>query len=105
MTNSYESLVSILKRLGAQDAESWARSEVTEGTPQLLRYLVLRGMWKGVVEDGDTNWIEAHVALVQRNPSAPLAGIGAALKRLLPAGADPVDLSEVARGMQYETLF
>jgi hypothetical protein len=105
MTPSYENLVSIFKRLGAQGAEDWARSEVDEGSPQLLRFLVLRGMWKGVLTDGDSKWMEALITSSRRKPDAPLAGVGAALERLLAIGADPSDLNELVRGMQYETLF
>jgi len=105
MARPYEELVSLLRRLGARDAESWARSEVDEGIPQLLRFLVLRGMWKGVIEEDETNWIEAHIASAKRDPNAPLSGVGGALQRLLTSGAEPADLSELVRGMQYETLF
>ena len=104
MARSYEELVSLLRRLGARDAESWARSEVNEGIPQLLRFLVLRGMWKGVITEGDASWIEHHIEAAKRDPKAPLSGVGGALQRLLAAGADPLDLGEVVRGMQYETL-
>jgi hypothetical protein len=90
---------------GARDAESWARSEVDKGIPQLLRLLVLRGMWKGVICEDETNWIEAYVASAKRDPNAPLSGVGGALQRLLASGADPVDLTELVRGMQYVTLF
>jgi hypothetical protein len=105
MARPYEKLVSLLRRLGARDAESWARSEVDEGIPQLLRFLVLRGMWKGVIGEDETRWIEAHVASAEREPNAPLSGAGHALRRLLASGAAPADLTELVRGMQYETLF
>jgi hypothetical protein len=105
MDLSYDQLVSIFRRLGARDPEAWARSEVEEGIPQLLRYLVLRSMWSCVVADGDTRWIDARVKGHDRDPNAPLAGVRSALRRLLAAGADPRDIAEVVRGMQYETLF
>src|SRR5580704_15298916 len=105
MARSYKELVSLFRRLGARDPEDWARSEVSEGIPQLLRFLFLRGMWKGVIADGDTGWIELRIASTRDEPDAPLAGVGTALQRLLAAGADPQDLSDVVRGMQYETLF
>jgi hypothetical protein len=105
MTVDYENLVSILGRLGSQDAERLARSEINEGIPQLLRFLVLRGMWKSVLADGDVAWVEAYIASAQRNPAAPQSGVGIALSRLRATGVDPRDLSELVRGMQYEALF
>jgi hypothetical protein len=105
MASRYDKLLSVFRRLGARDAEDWATSEVEEGIPQLLRFLFLRGMWKGVVSEGDTEWIDAYVAMSKRDPDAPLSGVGAALQRLLAGGADPSDLCDLVRGMQYETLF
>jgi hypothetical protein len=105
MNLSYDQLVSVFRRLGAPDPESWAQSEIEEGIPQLLRYLVLRNMWSCVVADGDTRWIDTWVKGQDRDPNAPLAGVRAALRRLLASGADPRDITEVVRGMQYETLF
>jgi hypothetical protein len=105
MARRYEKLASLLRRLGAPDPEAWARSEVDEGIPQLLRFLFLRGMWKGVVREDDTSWIEAHVGDSIRDPNGPLSGVGSALQRLVAGGADPGDLCELVRGMQYETLF
>lgn len=105
MARSYKALVSLFRRLGARDPEGRARSEVDEGIPQLMAFLVMRGMWSGVIGDEDTAWIEEHVASAAHAPKGPTAGVGAALRRLLAAGADPKDLSEVVRGMQYSTLF
>jgi hypothetical protein len=105
MASRYENLVSLFQHLGARHPEGWARSEVNEGIPQLMRFLFLRGMWKGVVREDDPAWIDAHVAASPRDPNGPLRGVGAALRRLLAAGADRRDLCELVRGMQYETLF
>jgi hypothetical protein len=104
MRRSYEELLSLFRRLGARDPEGWARSEATEGIPQLLRFLVLRGMWASVIGDGETGWIQAKIVGSQREPNAPTSGIGAALERLLAAGAAPLDLADVVRGMQFQTL-
>jgi hypothetical protein len=105
MASRDEKLVSLLRRLGARDPEGWASSEVNEGIPQVLCFLFLRGMWKGVVKDHDAGWIDAHLTAFARDPNGPLSGVGAALQRLLAVGADRRDLCELVRGMQYETLF
>jgi hypothetical protein len=107
MASRYDRLVSIFRRLGVEDAdaEGWVRSEVDEGIPHLLRFLFLRGMWKGVIDDNDTKWMDAFFTLAKRDPNGPLSGVGAALQRLLAGGADPRDLCELVRGMQYDTLF
>jgi hypothetical protein len=105
MAHSYDELVSIFERLGARNPQSWARSEINEGIPQLLSFLVLRGMWRQVIGDGETDWIDAYIKGAEKDPKAPLSGIGLALARLRKAGADPRDLADVVRGMQYETMF
>jgi hypothetical protein len=53
-------LAEVFRKVGASDPEQWAKSEVEEDIPQLARFLFLRGAWRSVVSDGDTNWIEAR---------------------------------------------
>jgi len=98
-------LTELLTRLGAPDPSAWARSELEEDIPQVARYLFLRQAWQHVVGDGDQTWIDAWRDLAAQSPSAPCAGIGPALERLLAAGADRDDLTTVVRVMQYSTLF
>lgn len=100
-----KTLVELFRLAGAPDPESWALSQEKEGIPQLARYLFLRQAWKSVLPDGDTAWIDAYRADARKSPDAPLAGVGHALERLLAAGADRADIAEVARGLQYETMF
>lgn len=67
--------------------------------------LFLRQAWKAVLTDGDDAWIDAHRESARKRPDDPLAGVGHALERLLAAGADRGDLTDVVRGLQYELLF
>lgn len=93
------------RALGADDPESWARSELEEGVPQYARLVFLRRAWKRVIADGSTAWIDALIRGADRDPRGPGAGAGPALRRLLAVGADPNDLAEVVRVMQWELLF
>jgi hypothetical protein len=97
-------LTELFRAAGAPDPESWAKSEVDEDIPQLARFLFLRGAWRSVVPDADTQWIETR-SEPPEDREAPLAGIAPALNRLLAKGIDPQDLTEVVRVMQYEVLF
>jgi hypothetical protein len=96
-------LTALFARLGAPDPESWARSQLEEGIPQLARFVFLREAWKLVVSDGDTQWIGTQQAeALKGNPGA---SIGPALTRLLSAGAAAEDITTVVRTMQWQLLF
>ena len=98
-------LTELFRRLGAPDPAGWARSQVTEGIPQLARFLFLRAAWRKVLAEGDVSWIDTTIAATRADPGAPFAGVGAALARLRARGARDEDLAEVVRGMQAATLF
>ena len=91
--------------LGAPDPEGWARSQVKEGIPQYARFVFLRQMWRNVIADGDTSWIDPEIRRAERKPREPGAGIGPALKRMLAAGVAREDIAEVVRVMQWQTVF
>jgi hypothetical protein len=76
-------------RRWAEDAESWARSEVSEGIPQQVRFLILRRLWRDAVDA----W--AAPDALDRLPAA---------KRLLDAGADRNDLVRVGRAAASEAV-
>jgi hypothetical protein len=90
--------------LGARHPENWARSQVEEGIPQYARFVFLREMWRNVINDGDTSWIDPQIEQAESRPRDPGAGIGPALKRMLEAGASREDISEVVRVMQWSVL-
>lgn len=102
---SLAELTERFRALGAPDPESWARSQLEEGIPQLVRFLFLREAWRRVIAEDDPSWIEREIAQAEREPDAPFAGVGRALHRLRMLGASDTDLTDLARGTQAELLF
>jgi hypothetical protein len=98
-------LTKLFDRLGADDPEAWASSQLSEGVPQLQRYLFLRQAWKNILGEDDFKWIDEEIRAGERYPDGPYAGIGAALKRALASGVSPQDLTDIARGFQAKMLF
>ena len=98
-------LVNIFRELGAANPEGWAESQVAEGTPQLARFLFLKGCWDNIVKDGDIGWIDRQIQSTPDDSKAPFSGVAHALRRLLESGAKPEDITELVRGMQAEFLF
>lgn len=99
-----DELIEFFTQAGADDPEGWARSEFDEGINQRGRYIFLRQAWEHVIADGSTSWIDSSIAATHRSPDDPYAGEGAALERLLAAGASREDLSELVRNVQAEFL-
>ncbi|MDX6749463.1 hypothetical protein SH611_06565 [Geminicoccaceae bacterium 1502E] len=100
-----ETLTEIFRKLGACEPEQWARSQIEEGVPQLVRFLFLKEAWQEVLPDGDISWIDREIAQARKSPEEPYAGLGAALARCRAAGADDADLSEIFRCAQAQMLF
>ncbi len=100
-----DDLVDLFRRLGAPSPRAWAHSQVTEGIPQLARFLFLKQAWSNVVSEGNTAWIENAIKSAQVRPDDPYAGLGAALAQCKAAGASPDDLTEIARCVQAQLLF
>lgn len=100
-----EKLTELFRKLGAPDPETWARSQIDEGIDQLSRFVFLRAAWESVLPPADASWIAGLLKSAKARPEAPGADAGLALERMLAAGVDPKDIDEVARVMQYETLF
>jgi hypothetical protein len=92
----------LFARLGAGDPALWAHSEVTEGIPQLARFLFLRQAWKFVVPEADRGWIQQQANV---DANGPGGAIGAALGRLMAQGIDENALTIVVRVMQWRLLF
>lgn len=97
-------LTRLFEIAGAREPAAWAKSEIDEGIPQLARFLFLRQAWRSIIPDGDTSWIEREVRSSKQDPAMPGAGLGMALARLLHAGAEPRDVAEVARAVQWQLL-
>lgn len=90
--------------LGAPNPRAWASSQLEEGIPQLARFVFLREAWRRVTAEQDTSWIDDAIAQYQREPDAPFAGAGRALKRLRALGADDRDLTDLVRAREAGLL-
>jgi hypothetical protein len=90
---------------GAHSPELWARSQIAEGHPQLMRFLFLKNAWSCVVNDGNFVWIDDMIATAEADPEAPYSGLGMALARARAAGVSSEDLIEMARCLQAQMLF
>jgi hypothetical protein len=102
---SKEGLTALFKALGARAPEQWARSQVDEGIPQLLRFLFLRAAWEYIPSEGDAAWIESAIESAHAFPDQPYAGLGHALARCRSKGVVDEDLIEIARCLQAQMLF
>ncbi|WP_455351442.1 hypothetical protein [Streptomyces sp. SYSU K217416] len=91
-------LAGLFAALGADDPQSWARSEAEENIPQLARYRLLRMLWQDI--DGWSSAAPDWIGTFQRDGSA--AG---AVERALRLGVTPDDLGAVAREVSRETVF
>jgi hypothetical protein len=98
-------LTKLFRKLGADEPESWAKSEVMESLPQLARFLFLRAAWENVIPEDDTKWIDQEIERSTRQPDAPCSGNGMALQKILDLGASRDDIVDIVRSMQYKTLF
>ena len=97
-------LVELFEKSGADETEQWAESQLSEGIPQLLRYMFLKSAWEYVVSEGNTSWIQKEISGSKTNPNAPYSGLGLALERCLNKGVDKSDITEIARCLQTEKI-
>lgn len=102
---SKDELIKVFTELGASSPESWAKSQVEEGIPQLLRFLFLKSAWQYVVDEGDGSWIDEEIKLARNCPQGPYAGLGKALEKLRIQGVANEDLTTIARCLQAQTIF
>jgi hypothetical protein len=100
-----DELSALFRKLGADDPEGWARSQLRESIPQLARFLFLRQAWRQIVKEGDSSWIDEAIKCAQDHPNEPFAGVGHALKKLRTLGATDGEITDVVRGMQAQLLF
>ena len=90
------------------DAKAMAADEAA-GKPMLARTVFLKALWNEIIDDektatGEYRWIEGWLRY-GRNNKKPQTGMAVALERLLAAGADPDDLSDIVRQMQILFAF
>lgn len=103
--NGHQSADEVVSQIGARDPESWARSQIEEGIPQLASFRFLRQAWRLVVDEDDASWIERRIEDAESAPEEPYAGVGQALKQLRARGATDSEITDLVRGMQAELLF
>ncbi|MBK9260187.1 MAG: hypothetical protein IPM54_10165 [Polyangiaceae bacterium] len=93
------------QQLGVENPEGWARTQVIEGIPNLPKMIFLKLMWRTIVKEGDSQWIDREIADAEKNPSDPFIGGGLALKSLRAKGATDEELIDVVRNFQMEYLW
>jgi len=91
--NDTARLTQLFESLGARNAGGWADSQISEGIPQLQRYLFLRQAWRAVLDERDVDWIAREIRYSERDAAAPYAGVAAQ------------DLMDIVRGVQAKLLF
>jgi len=96
-----QKLAEVFRKLGAREPESWARSQIREGIPQLARYLFLRQAWRLVVNPEDRNWVSEISRSIEIGEGAE---IRQAIERIVARCARISDLTTVIRVMQWTTL-
>ena len=104
MDKDIERLTALFQKLGARNPLGWASSQVSEGIPQLARFLFLRQAWRHIVPEDDHAWIDASIEASKRRPDAPYSGVGLALQRLREAGVTPEVITDLVRGMQAQFM-
>lgn len=75
----------------------------------LVRGAFFRGLWDLVIDedanvDGEPTWIEQWLRWPRSTKKKP-TGVAAAIQRMLDAGVDPDDLTDVVRAMQWDVIF
>lgn len=98
-------LAKLFAELGANAPELWARSQIQEGIPQLLRFLFLKNAWNAVPAEGSHAWIDEEIGSSKARPKAPYAGLGQALARCRALGVADEDLTDIARCLQAQMIF
>ena len=98
-------LTEAFEKIGVEDPADCARYQLERNVPELARLSFIKAAWDGVVNEGDTGWIQRQLEDFRRDPNGVGNGAGRALERLLKLGAKPEDLTDLVRSMQYETLF
>ena len=105
MSTDVETLTEVFRALGADDPDVWARAQVDGGRPELHRFLFLKQAWAGVAGEEDDSWMDRIIAASESDPTAPYAGRGLAMKRMLEKGVSRSDIVDVVRAAQAEMLF
>jgi hypothetical protein len=100
-----KALNALFEKLGATDAAQLARSEVSEGIPQLLRFLFLLEAWLRVQDEADHTWIAREIESAQQHSDRPYSQLGRILERCRARGVSDEDLTDMARCHQAAMMF
>ena len=98
-------LTEIFRTAGAENPESWARSQIEEGIPQLSLFSFAKSLWAGVESEDSDDWIDRQIENASKAPNAPCAQIGPSLKEMLDKGVSRGAITDLVRVMQYQVLF
>lgn len=98
-------LTEVFRQHGARDPETWARSQLEEGIPQLAIFCFARALWDGVVPEGDDGWIDEEIRHAESRPGDPCAQSGLALAEMLAKGVSRQAIVDLVRVFQYSALY
>ena len=100
-----ETMHAILTELGDEIAESTVHSEIEEGIPQLTRFILLRHLWREVIDhwrEDPEYWLGEQI---KEAPDGHFGDAGAAIQHLMELGATPGELANIARFVAATTVF
>jgi len=96
-----QELTELFRKLGAEDPEGWARSQIRERIPQLFRYLFLHQAWSKVIRPDDRDWMTETFGEETEGED----DFAQAIDRVLATGARADDLTTIVRIAQWHVLF
>jgi hypothetical protein len=99
------SLTEVFRRAGATDPESWARSQLAEGIPQLAIFSFAKALWSGVTSEDDEKWIDQEIEWAKSRPRDPCAQSGPALEEMLAKGVSRQAITDLLRVFEYAMLY
>src|SRR5690242_14970586 len=91
------SLTEVFRQGGATDPESWARSQLAEGIPQLAIFSFAKALWNGVMPEDDDKWIDREIAWAKSRPRDPCAQSGPAIEEMLAKGVSRKAIVDLVR--------
>jgi hypothetical protein len=98
-------LAEVFRQHGAHDPDSWARSQLEEGIPQLAIFCFAKALWQGVIAEGDNGWIDQEIEWAKSRPRDPCAQSGPALEEMLSKGVSRQAITNLVRVFQYSALY
>ena len=100
-------MIGQMKELGADDAESWVRSEILEDLPQMTQFLILNKLWQEIdsFSKNVSTWTKHAIEDSEKRPNSHFAESGFALKRILELGVSLSDIGSIAKLVAFESIF